>query len=328
MEKKYRLYFIAMAVITIVAVASAAGTLIYYQGKATTQKNGAVLATLVDDTGYVLNLTSYPKRIVSLAPGCTQILFAVGAGNNVVGVTDYDNYPYNFSAWEQAGNMTSIGNYYNPAVEPIVSLKPDLVIASEGSFDAANQLRNLGYNVLTINPKDLNGILADIVTVGRATGNEAQAASLASSLSHRIAAVVNAVANATTKPKVYHEIWSAPTMSAGQGTFINNLISLAGGQNIFENATTAYPTISSEEVITQNPDVIIFPSQMGVPSFWGNYSAVASRPGWNTISAVQNNRLYTINGDMIDEPGPRQVDALELIAQMLHPEIFGNYTGP
>lgn len=325
LEKKYRLYMTAMAIITIIAISSSVGTYMYYQGKAPNQ--ALALVTLVDDTGYVFNLTSYPQRIVSLAPSNTQILFAVGAGDKVVGVTDYDNYPYNFSAWIAAGNMSSIGNYFNPAIEPIVALKPDLVVAADLSLDAATKLRSLGYNVLTLDPKDLDGVLNDIILVGRATGNDVQAAAEVSNLSHRITAVKNGVANATSMPKVYHEIWSEPLMSAGPGTFINSLITLAGGQNIFENATTQYPTVSLEDVIEANPDIIIFPSQMGVASFWGTYNDVANRPGWSTISAVQNHRMYTINGDIIDEPGPRMVDALEILAQIIHPEIFGNYSG-
>jgi len=127
-------------------------------------------------------------------------------------------------------------------------------------------------------------------------------------------------------PKVYHEIWSDPYMSCGKGTFVNEVIKLAGGQNIFENATDAYPVVSSESIIEENPDIMIFPTQMGVESFWGNYTAVANRPAWNSISAVANNKMYTVSGDIIDEPGPRQVDSLEILAKIIHPEIFGPYT--
>lgn len=282
--------------------------------------------TLTDDTGYSFNITSYPQRIVSLAPANTQVIFAVGAGDNVVGVTDYDKYPYNFSAWIEAGNMSSIGNYYQPAIEPIVALNPDLIVASLGSIDAADQLRTLGYNVLTLNPTDLNGIMQNMLTVGRATGHEAEAQSAVNVMQARIDAVVNGVKNATTRPKVYHEIWSDPYMSVGNGTFVDNAIKMAGGQNIFENATDAYPVVSSEAIIEENPDVMIFPTQMGVDSFWGNYTTVSDRPGWSSITAVSSHKLYTISGDIIDEPGPRQVDSLEMLAKIIHPEIFGNYT--
>lgn len=323
MQKK-QLYFISIALIAIIAI-STVGIVIYYQGQIAPD-NGTPLVTVTDDTGYVLNMTAYPERIVSLAPSNTQVLFAVGAGDNVVGVTDYDHYPYNFTAWIEAGNMTSIGNYYQPAVEPIVALNPDLVLASLGSVETADQLRTLGYNVLTLTPTDLDGIMKNMITVGKATNHETEATEMVNDMQQRIDAVVNGVKQATTKPKVYHEIWSDPYMSVGKGTFVDNAIKLAGGQNIFENATNAYPEVSSEAVIEQNPDIIVFPTQMGVESFWGDFETVANRPGWSSINAVKNDKMYAVNGDIIDEPGPRQVDSLEILAKIIHPEIFGNYT--
>jgi iron complex transport system substrate-binding protein len=312
--QKKQLYFISIALIAIIAI-STVGIVIYYQGQIAPD-NGTPLVTVTDDTGYVLNMTAYPERIVSLAPSNTQVLFAVGAGDNVVGVTDYDHYPYNFTAWIEAGNMTSIGNYYQPAVEPVVALNPDLVLASLGSVETADQLRTLGYNVLTLTPTDLDGIMK----------NETEATEMVNDMQQRIDAVVNGVKQATTKPKVYHEIWSDPYMSVGKGTFVDNAIKLVGGQNIFENATNAYPEVSSEAVIEQNPDIIVFPTQMGVESFWGDFETVANRPGWSSINAVKNDKMYAVNGDIIDEPGPRQVDSLEILAKIIHPEIFGNYT--
>ena len=197
--------------------------------------------TLVDDRGYVLNLTSYPDRIVSLAPSITEILFAVGAGDKVVGVTDYCNYPYNFSAWIEAGNMTSIGSYWNPSIEPIVTLNPDLILASPASEKAANRLRSMGFNVLMLDPKNINDILQDIILVGRATGHDVEASILVRTVRERIDRVLSRLRNATFRPKVYFEVWNDPLMSAGPGTWINELIKLAGGINIFENTTSQWP---------------------------------------------------------------------------------------
>lgn len=314
----------AIALIAIIIIGSV-GALLYFQGQKSGPTANAPLS-LTDDTGYVLNMTAYPQRVVSLAPANTQTIFAVGAGDLVVGVTDYDQYPYNFTAWIAAGNMSSIGNYYQPAIEPIVALKPDLVLASLGSIDAADQLRSLGYNVLTLNPKDLNGIMKNLMTVGKATNKEAQAQSVVNDMQQRIDAIVNKLKDVTTRPTVYHEIWSDPYMSVGKETFVDSAIKLAGGQNIFENATNAYPVVSSEAIISENPQIMVFPTQMGVQSFWGSYTDVANRPGWNSISAVKNNKMYTVSGDIIDEPGPRQIDSLEILAKIIHPEIFGTYT--
>jgi iron complex transport system substrate-binding protein len=240
-------------------------------------------------------------------------------------VTQYDHYPYNFSAWIEAGNMSLSGDYYNPAVEPIVALNPDLVVASLGSVDVADQLRTLGYNVLTLNPTNIDGVLQNMITIGKATGHQAEAEAKVAGLQARIDVVVNGLATVTTRPKVYHEIWSDPYMSIGKGTFVDSAIRMAGGQNIFENATEAYPTVSSEAIISENPDIMVFPTQMGIESFWGNYTTVAARAGWGSISAVANQKMYTVSGDIIDEPGPRQVDSLEILAKIIHPEIFGAY---
>jgi iron complex transport system substrate-binding protein len=341
-----RTIILAVALIAVIAVA-AVGTTLYFQGTGTNQPTPTPTVTstpnsssspeptatpnpfpmtLTDDENNTVTLTAYPQRVVSLAPANTQILCSVGAVNILKGVTDYDNYPYNFTAWIEAGNMTSIGSYFTPAIEPIVAQNPDLVLASLGSTDAADQLRGLGYHVLTLNPPNINGIMTDIITIGKATNHTADAQVVVATMQQKIDYVVQNVQNATTKPLAYHEVWSDPYMSAGKGTFIDQLINLAGGQNIFENATDAYPVVSAEAIISENPDVMIFPTQMGVASFWGNYTSVASRSGWGSINAVVNQKMYTINGDLIDQPGPRQADALLYIAQMLHPEIFGNYT--
>ncbi len=280
--------------------------------------------TLVDYLGNVVTLTSPPERIVSLAPSNTEMLFAVGAGDNVVGITDFCNYPYNFAAWIEAGNMTSIGNYYGPSVEPIVALEPDLVLASSGSLDAAENLKSLGYNVLVLEAKTIDGVLQDILLVGRATGNDVNAGNVVSDIRDRIDNVANQAASATTIPKVYHEVWNDPLMSVGPGTFIEELIVLAGGENIFTDATTSWPTVSSEAIIEKNPDVMFFPDMyMGVGNFYETIEVVKDRPGWNSITAIQNDALYEINADIISRSGPRLVDALEIIAKMVHPEIFG-----
>jgi iron complex transport system substrate-binding protein len=280
--------------------------------------------TLVDSMGNVVTFTSPPERIVSLAPSNTEMLFAVGAGDKVVGVTDFCNYPYNFTAWVEAGNMTSIGNYYAPSVEPIVALEPDLVLASTGSLDAAENLKSLGYNVLVVESKTIDGVLQDILLIGRATGTDIQAGDLVSDIRSRIDNVTNQAATAATTPKVYHEVWNDPLMSVGPSTFIDELISCAGGENIFHDAASSWPVVSSEAIIEKNPDVMFFPDMyMGVGNFYETIETVASRPGWDTISAVQNGALYEINADIISRSGPRLVDALEIIAKMVHPEIFG-----
>ncbi|TRO52129.1 cobalamin-binding protein [Candidatus Bathyarchaeota archaeon] len=279
--------------------------------------------TLVDGVGNVVTLNEPPERIVSLAPSNTEILFLLGAGDKVVGVTDYCDYPYNFTAWVEAGNMSSIGSYYGPSIEPIVALEPDLILASTGSLDAAASLTKLGYNVLVTEGQYIDEILSDIIMVGRATYQNTEASDIVSEMRTRIDAVVNQVATATTL-KVYHEVWYDPIMSIGPTTFIDEIIGLAGGENIFHDATTSWPTVSLEAIVERNPDVMFFPDMyMSTVNFYETIEAVKERPGWTSITAVKNDAIYEINADIISRTGPRLVDALEAIAKMVHPEIFG-----
>ena len=315
--KKTTIYLLTTIIIIALVASVYAYTL--YQVEPDTFEGG----DLVDDLGYSLTLTSPPERIVSLAPSNTEILFALGAGDKVVGVTDVCDYPHNFATWVEAGNMTSIGNYWQPAVEPIIALDPDLVFAATSSEETAETLRSLGYNVLIVEPKTINGVFSGIQLIGRATGNHIEAGELVSELRQRIDAVTNNASEATSIPAVYHEIWGPDIQSAGPGTFIHELIALAGGQNIFHDAISSFPIVSSETVIERNPDVIIFPHMyMGTQS-WGSYEDIANRPGWNVITAIQNDNFHIIDASIISRSGPRLMDALEIIAEMIHPEIFG-----
>ena len=278
--------------------------------------------TLVDMMGNVVTFTEPPERIVSFAPSNTELLFAIGAGDSVVGVTDFCNYPYDFSAWIDAGNMSSIGGYSITSAEPTVALEPDLILATSQSADVATNLKNLGYNVLFIEGHTIEEILQDILLVGRATYHNTEASALVTDMRSRIDAVVATVADAGT-PKVYYELWNEPLMSAGPDTFIDEAIALAGGVNIFNDATTSWPVVSAEAVIEKNPDVIIFGEVYMSGNFGETKDSIKTRPGWDIISAVENDDLYDINDDIINRNGPRVADAIELIAAMVHPDLFG-----
>lgn len=324
MKNKYVIYI--ATIIAIASIASAAFIYVSYSAQNATLKSQNSNITLVDDEGYVTTLTSIPQRIVSLAPSCTQILFAIGVGDKVVGVTTYDDYPYNFSAWVAAGNMTYDGGYGTPNMEAIASLHPDLILSDNLNDASLPSMRALGYKVLVLNPATIAGIYQDIALVGRATGAETQATAVIENITSSINAITAkiAAANITVPQTVYYEIWSNPLMSAGSTTWINNVITDAGGVNIFENVSTAYPVISSETVVSLDPDVIILPTEMGVTPFYGSVAQVEATPGWNVISAVQNNRVYVINGDVFAEPGPRVADQVYTVAACLYPQLFNS----
>jgi len=318
--------YIIAAVAAIVLIASAAFVYIHYQSQAPDEGPEA-LQNLVDDHDYTTSLTAYPDRIVSLAPSCTEILFAIDAGDKVVAVTRYDNYPYNFTAWIAEGNMTSIGGFEDPNLEVIASLNPDLILASGGvQEETVETLRNLGYKVLVLDPTNVTGVLQNIELVGRATNKAAEATALVNDITNRIDAVVNKVADVTSKPKVYYEVFYDPTSlwAAGSKAWQNELIEKAGGINVFADQPLDYFQSSVEAVVVRNPDVIVLPAGgMGEETpFWGSIDEVKARPAWDSISAVQNDRLYQIDSDIIQRAGPRVADAIEQLAEFFHPELF------
>ncbi len=177
MNKKYAIYIAAIIIASIVS-----GAFILNNYNAGSNNNGTQNLTVIDDEGYSTSFTSVPQRIISLAPSNTQILFAIGVGERVVAVTDYDHYPYDFAAWIAAGNMTSIGGFSTPNKETIALLKPDLILATPINNPDVVTLRDLGYKVLVLNPNDVNGVFKDISIVGKATGADQNATTLVNSL--------------------------------------------------------------------------------------------------------------------------------------------------
>jgi len=317
--------YVIAAVVIIALIVTAAFIYVYYQGQTNAQLEA--LHKLVDDTGYVTSMDAFPNKIISLAPSTTEIVFALGLDEKVVAVSNYCDYPYNFSAWIEAGNMTSIGDFSNPNMEVIASLDPDLIIATAGvQGETVGALRDLGYKVLVLNPANINGVMQNIELVGNATGKTAEAKALIASITNRIDAVVNKVASATSTPQVYYEVWYDPTSlwTAGSKAWQNELIEKAGGVNIFADQELDYFQASAEAVIERNPDVILLPAEgmgFGEP-FWVSLDAVKERPGWNTIGAVQNDRLVQVDSDTIARAGPRVADIIEDLAEAFHPELY------
>ncbi len=322
--KTMKTKYVITTVVIIALVAVAAFAFVYYQGQTTAAEQLKVLQNLVDDTGYVTSLTALPNRIASIAPSNTEILFALGAGDKVVAVSDVCDYPYNFSAWVAAGNMTSIV-YRDPNVEALVSLNADLILATGGvQATAVDTLRSLGQKVLVLYPTEVDGVLKDIELVGNATGKTAEAKTLNANLASRIDAVAAKVANAASTPKIYYEVWYNPMYTAGAKAWENAVFEKAGGVNVFADQNYDYFTSSDEAVITRNPDVIVLPEEgMGSgPPFWVSIDAVKARPGWSSINAVQNDRICLVDSSTIARAGPRVADILEDLAEAFHPELF------
>lgn len=275
--------------------------------------------TLKDDLGREVKIAQQPKRIVSLAPSITEILFAVGAGPQVVGVTKYCNYPP-----DAAQGREIVGGFSakSLSVEKIIGLKPDLVFAAGATHKPVSEaLEAAGVPVFNFEPKDLAGVYANILAAGALTDNWARAEKVVADMKTHVEKVSATVAGIPQdqRVKVFYEVWDEPLMTAGPATFIGQLIELAAGVNIFADVKEQYPTVSSEAVVARKPDVILGPSSHGEGL---TAAKIGARPGWSELAAVKAGRIVIIDGDIISRPGPRLADALEAVARGLYPERF------
>jgi iron complex transport system substrate-binding protein len=274
--------------------------------------------TLTDGLGRSITLDSPPQRIVSLAPSNTEILFAIGAGTQVVGRDEFSNYP------ESALDLPSVGGSWgNYNAEAIVDLKPDLVLAAEiNPPELVESLEKLGLTVFLLpNPTDIEGIYQIMETSARLTGHEAETAVLVESLRERVEAVTSQTSGLTDRPLVFYELDStepnAP-YTAGPGTFVELLIEMAGGTNTGSAMESPWAQISLEQLVVLDPEIIL----LGDSAYGVTPESVAARVGWESISAVVNGKVYPFNDDLASRPGPRMVDGLEEMAKLIQPEVF------
>ncbi len=284
--------------------------------------------TVVDDLGYRVTVKRYPKRIVSLAPSNTEILFAIGAGNRVVGVTKYCDYPPKAVKLIKEGKIAIIGGYTTVNIEKVVELKPDLVVASYGNgIETIQKLRSLGIPVVCLNPKNLTQVMHDIWLLGVLTGEEKNASKLISWMKRKIYEIERIVSKAKSRPTVVHIIWNKPIWVSGRGTFVDELIRLAGGVNAVKKK--GWVEISKEELLEMNPDVIIVNSGGGMGGKGkALYNWLIHDPVLSKLKAVKEGRVYVINADIVSRPSYRLVYALEDFARFIHPELFKNATAP
>jgi iron complex transport system substrate-binding protein len=269
--------------------------------------------TLTDEAGREVRVPEGSQRIVSLAPSITEILFALGAGPRVVGVTQYSNYP------PEAARLPKVGSYVNLSLEKILALRPDLVIGiRDGNPKAViDRLAELGVPCYIVDPTSLDGVITTVGNIGRTVGREEAADQIAGQMASRIREVERRVAG-LARPRVFYQIGVEPIVSAGQGTFPNILIEAAGGKNV-AGAMAAYPQLNVEQVLVARPEIIIVTSMTReydferVKSFWGR---------WPDLPAVAGARIYVVDSDLMDRPSPRIVDGLETLARLIHPERF------
>lgn len=300
---------------TFVATGALVGT--FFGGLSSILPAAEFPLRIVDGVGREVSISKQPETIISLAPSNTEILFALGLVDKLVAVSQYCNYP------PEVQNKPKVGGFSTINIEKVVSFEPDLILATGGvQEEAARNLKRLGLTVISLDAKRTGDVLENILLVGKVTGKVESARRLRGNLEERIRAVTSKTKDLpdTQRPRVFYEVQYDPLMTAGPGTFIDDLIHLAGGVNIASDSATKYPVYNLEILIERNPEVIII-------SFWhgsivASVEGVKSRKRWKIIDAVENNRVYGIHADLVSRPGPRIVDGLEEIAKYIHPELF------
>ena len=268
--------------------------------------------TFVDDLDRKLYLAKPPTRIVSLAPSITEMLFAIGLDEEIVGVTDFCNYP--------AVALTKPRVAYSqPNLEALVALQPQLVLAPQSFLraDLLSKLDQLKIPTFIMESHTVEGIFSHIQVLGRMLGRSPHANDLAAKLRRQVAQLTRQI-EGLSKPTVLYVLNSQPLMTVGPGSYIQHLFELAGARNAAERADVPYPRLTMEEVLTKNPEILLFPV--------GEHEGIAQADQdawkrWDVLRAVQQGRLVQIHSDLLNRPGPRVVEALEVLVQLFHPEI-------
>jgi iron complex transport system substrate-binding protein len=273
-------------------------------------------ALFMDGMGREVSVDSVPKRIVTLAPSITEIVYFLGMGERVVGVTKYSSYP------PDAASKPKVGSYVDVNVEQIVSLSPDLVIGTaDGNRPAVvEMLEKAGIPVFVVHPRNLRQVIQTIVDIGEVCGVADRARALAGELSARVDSIAAKTAG-LERPLVFLQVNPKPIMTVNGTTYSSDLIRLAGGRNMADDESIAYPRISLEEVIRRKPDVIVVSSM----ERGGEFEEI--RRQWlklDIVPAARNGRVHLVDSDLIDRPSPRVVDGLEILARQIHPDLDWN----
>jgi iron complex transport system substrate-binding protein len=271
--------------------------------------------TFVDSVGRPVIVPAPLKRLISLAPSVTEILFALDLDEQIIAVTDFCDYP------AEALGKTKVGTMYQPNIEQIVSLQPDLVITAVGASkkETVLHLERLAVPVYVLNPRNMDEIFTAITLMGAVVDREDAAHDLVRKLQARLITVQGALFGRRPVRTLYL-LWYQPLMTVGSGSFLHEIITRAGGENLSKDALLDYPTYSLEQVITAAPEVIVLNTDSAPFQ-----RLVAEQPQrWSHLPAVRNGRLYVIDTGLLNRPSPRSVEAVEVLARLLHPEVFAS----
>jgi iron complex transport system substrate-binding protein len=309
MTRRFALLFALLLFVSCTAAGAPNKTL--HLTVSASPNTAAFPTSITDFQGRSVAISKRPERIVSIGPSNTEFLFALGASDRIVGDDDFSDQPAAAAAKDHVGGV-------KVNLEKVVSLKPDLIITVKFSDGTIEALSQTAATVLVVDPQGLADVTRTAALLGKAIGADGDG--LAKDLQAKLDAVKAKTAVAP-KLKVFDEEDASDLTklyTVGPGSFLNDLITLAGGTNIAAAAKSAYPTISAEEVVKADPDVIVLDDA----AFGTSVDAVAKRPGWATLSAVKNGHVYPLDATLMSRPGPRVADAATALAQLVHPELF------
>lgn len=265
--------------------------------------------TITDDASRTVTIESEPKRIVSLAPANTEIVYALGIFDRLVGVTTFDDYP------AQVKDVAKVGDFTTPNLEAIAAAKPDVILLTGGvQADVLSKLEGLGSKVVVIDPQDVDGVLSAIADVAKVTGTSAKGEEVVAKMKADLADIQAKVAGAAPT-SAFIEIGWNPLYTAGSGTLLNDLLVKAGGKNVVTQA--GYVGYSVEQLVKDQPAVYL-----GTHSSIGSAAALAKRPGYSALAAVAAGKVFSLDDNLVSRPGPRVVEGVLEIAKALHPDAF------
>jgi iron complex transport system substrate-binding protein len=264
--------------------------------------------TLTDEMGRRVVVPDHPHRVICLMPTVTDTVFALGAGDDVVGISDYTKYP------AAALTKPSVGDLIKPSIETILSLHPDLVIGTQpkGPMEVTDQLERAGIPIFLVSPHGIAGIFHSVETIGMALNRAPQAEALIHSLQQRVD-TVRARTKSRPAPRVFMPIWYDPITTIGKNAFITEIIEAAGGRSVTNDLSTEWPQISMEVVLERAPDALLL-----VRGGKTTLKVLQDRPGWSSMAAIKAHRAYYVD-DRINFASPIAIDALEDLAKQFHP---------
>jgi len=281
------------------------------ENKAPEVKKTTYPLTVKDAAGREVTIKAEPKRIVSVAPSNTELVFALGKGSSLVGRSDWCDYP------AEAKNIATIGNMSPPNYEKILSTNPDLILMISGSKDAREKLAGeFKLPVYVVDPQTFDEVYEGVKNLGIVLNAQEQAEKVVADLQKGVKEITDKTAKAQSKPKVFYEVWDDPLMTAGTGTFIDDMIRLSGGVNVGAEVK-GWADFSKEKLAAANPDIYI-------GSMAGTEAKIKGRAGWEGLKAVKENKVFAVaDANVVSRPGPRLVLGLKWFAETVHPELFG-----